>query len=88
MNAILQFGRQVMDCGQETLLLSLLLTQDGSIFQQTPFHSTIPFLVSKALSEPTSQPGLTILKVHLTIGFTKDQMMNTPGSFLKKSGDG
>jgi len=85
---MLHAGMSTMDFGQVKPLQFSLHIQDGFIYQQTPYHSTTLCQDFKANFQDTLQLGLANLKVHLTIGFMKDQILTAHGLFPKECGDG
>ena len=81
-------GINIMDCGLDKPQLYSLHTPDGFIWLQIPFHFTVLFQDCKVNSLDKLQHGLMTGKVHITIGFMKDQMPKPPGCYLKECGDG
>jgi len=87
-NLMLLRGINIMDCGQDKLLLFLLHIPDGSIWLLTPFHFTVLFQDFKVNSQGKLQHGQMNGRVLITIGFMKIQILIDPGCYLKECGDG
>jgi len=81
-------GMNIMVFGQVKPLQFLLLTQDGFIYQLTPYLSTVLFQDFKVNFQDILPPGLMVLKVLLIIGFMKVQTQIAHGYFPKDCGDG
>lgn len=85
---MLHAGMNTMDFGQVKPLQFLLLTLDGFIYQQILYHSITLCQDFKVNFQDILPLGLMDLKVLITIGFIKVQILTALGFFPKESGDG